>query len=275
MSDKKIIALIPARAGSERIKNKNFRLFCGIPLLIIAAIHALHAGIFDAVAISSDEIEQVKKIFENFSDFNKILFHERPATIAHANSLDHEWIYDIFSNSLGWGKYDYYAILRPTNPFRTFGTIRRAWEMYKGFLENEKKLFSLKSIHEATERPEKMWHLQENDIFMHPLHSFYNLQSIPHFEMQSKNFGALYVQNGCIDICPAALIKHTPYRYIGDRVIPFLLNKEEAFDLNTEFDWNIAEIHFSDIMRQKYTVNTHAAEVQFFTISPEEKLKMH
>jgi len=51
----------------------------------------------------------------------------------------------------------------------------------------------------------------------------------------------LYVQNGCIDICPASIIRNNRNRYIGDIISPFRTTPLEGIDLNTELDWQMAE----------------------------------
>ena len=48
------IALIPARSGSERVKDKNIRPLAGHPLLAYAIATARQAGIFDRVICSTD-----------------------------------------------------------------------------------------------------------------------------------------------------------------------------------------------------------------------------
>ena len=50
----KIVALIPARSGSVRVKHKNLRQFKGIPLLGLAVRQALLAENVDEVYISTD-----------------------------------------------------------------------------------------------------------------------------------------------------------------------------------------------------------------------------
>ena len=48
------IALIPARSGSERVKDKNVRPLAGHPLLAYAIASARQSGIFDRVVCSTD-----------------------------------------------------------------------------------------------------------------------------------------------------------------------------------------------------------------------------
>jgi pseudaminic acid cytidylyltransferase len=48
------VALIPARAGSKRIKNKNIKLFNGKPLIAYSIQAAIASGLFDLVMVSTD-----------------------------------------------------------------------------------------------------------------------------------------------------------------------------------------------------------------------------
>ena len=48
------VALIPARSGSERVKDKNVRPLAGHPLLAYAVATARQSGIFDRVVCSTD-----------------------------------------------------------------------------------------------------------------------------------------------------------------------------------------------------------------------------
>ncbi len=55
------IAIIPARSGSKRIKNKNIKLFHGKPIIYWSIKAALESKCFDRVLVSTDS-EKIKKI---------------------------------------------------------------------------------------------------------------------------------------------------------------------------------------------------------------------
>lgn len=48
------IAIIPARGGSKRIKDKNIHTFCGKPLITYSLDAARESGIFDEIHVSTD-----------------------------------------------------------------------------------------------------------------------------------------------------------------------------------------------------------------------------
>ena len=124
-----IVAFIPARGGSERIPGKNIRELNGHPLLAYAIAGAKHANRFDGIYVSTED----KKIAEMAKQYGAEVI-DRPAMYAAADSPDIEWVRHASERAFT-GRMHYWAdmivILRPTNPFRTRETIRRAiseWE---------------------------------------------------------------------------------------------------------------------------------------------------
>lgn len=59
------IAIIPARSGSKRIKNKNIKLFCGKPIIYYSINEAKKSKIFQKIIVSTDS-EKIKKISEKY-----------------------------------------------------------------------------------------------------------------------------------------------------------------------------------------------------------------
>ena len=53
----KCVAIIPARGGSKRIKNKNIRLFNGLPIILYSIQSARESGLFDSIIVSTDDDE--------------------------------------------------------------------------------------------------------------------------------------------------------------------------------------------------------------------------
>ncbi|HLB43594.1 MAG TPA: pseudaminic acid cytidylyltransferase [Gammaproteobacteria bacterium] len=58
------IAIIPARGGSKRIKNKNIVDLCGKPLINNSLQVAKQTGLFDKIHVSTDD-QNIKKVVEN------------------------------------------------------------------------------------------------------------------------------------------------------------------------------------------------------------------
>ena len=55
------IAIIPARAGSKRIKNKNIKIFKGKPMVAWTIIAAKKSKIFNHILVSTDS-KKISKI---------------------------------------------------------------------------------------------------------------------------------------------------------------------------------------------------------------------
>jgi CMP-N,N'-diacetyllegionaminic acid synthase len=69
----KIIAMIPARIGSTRLKMKNLALLNGKPLIAYSILAAKQAGVFDRIVINSDS-----HIFKSIADSYEVEFYKRP-----------------------------------------------------------------------------------------------------------------------------------------------------------------------------------------------------
>src|SRR5205085_2482814 len=83
-----VVALIPARSGSERVRDKNIRPLAGHPLLAYAVAAALQADVFDRVVCSTDS----GKIAEVAQRYGADVPFLRPTELATATSPDIEWI---------------------------------------------------------------------------------------------------------------------------------------------------------------------------------------
>ena len=58
------LAIIPARSGSTRIKDKNIINFCGKPLITYSLQTASESGIFDKIHVSTDSKKYQKLVNE-------------------------------------------------------------------------------------------------------------------------------------------------------------------------------------------------------------------
>ena len=229
-----IVALVPARAGSKRIPDKNIRPLAGHPLLAYAISSARQAGIFDAIVVSTDSAEYAA-IARHYGAEVPFL---RPAEMSTDTSPDIAWV-ELTLRQLGLANrtFDCFSILRPTSPFRKAQTIRRAWQIFKGAAGVD----SLRAVEKTSQHPGKMWTVSGNRL--HPL-----LSSPPgSVPMHSRQYSALpliYVQNASLEIAwtRVALDSGT---IAGDEIVPFFTEGDEGIDLNHAIDWLVAETMIS------------------------------
>ena len=220
-------ALIPARAGSRRIPGKNVRLFFGHPLIAYAIHAARQSGVFDHVLVCSDnrDLSQIAHVY------GASFFARRPSAEAEADIV---WIRDVIERG---ALFRSFAILRPSSPFRTTETIRRA---YHRFTASDSTSDSLRAVELVTQHPSKMWQWDGPGYPMTPLLSGTRSDGVPWHSCPAQTLPTVYVQNACLEMAYTANVE--VYGTIhGRKVIPFLTTGYEGHDLNTERDWREAE----------------------------------
>jgi pseudaminic acid cytidylyltransferase len=88
------VAVIPARAGSKRIPNKNIKLFAGQPIIAYSIEAAQLTGIFDRILVSTDS-ETIARVARQFGAEVPFL---RPAEL----SDDHTPTAPVVAHALNW-----------------------------------------------------------------------------------------------------------------------------------------------------------------------------
>tara|TARA_B100000787_G_scaffold166193_1_gene151035 strand:- start:431 stop:775 length:345 start_codon:yes stop_codon:yes gene_type:complete len=86
--EKRIIALIPARQGSERIKHKNIKNFFSHPLIAYAIQSAIKSKLFEKVVVSTDSLKYAKIA----KYYGAEVLSLRPKKISSSKSPDYDWV---------------------------------------------------------------------------------------------------------------------------------------------------------------------------------------
>ena len=103
---------------------KNVRMLGGHPMLAYTIAPALESGVFESVIVSTDS-EEIAGIARHYGAEVPFL---RPPQFAGDTSPDIEWLeYTLSELKRAGRQWDCFSLLRPTSPFRTAATIRRAW----------------------------------------------------------------------------------------------------------------------------------------------------
>jgi CMP-N-acetylneuraminic acid synthetase len=118
--------IIPARAGSKRIKHKNRRLLNGRPLVDYALKAALDSGVFHLIIVTSDDTKILEHAYSYFST-EKVQPQKRPKTLCGDKSPIRVAIrYAIQSYEVP----NTICLLQPTNPLITAEQIKKAYDLY-------------------------------------------------------------------------------------------------------------------------------------------------
>jgi CMP-N-acetylneuraminic acid synthetase len=226
----KVVALIPARAGSKGVKNKNIRLLKGAPLISYSIKAALEASLFNRVIVTTDSPE--------IADFSQSIGAEapflRPQELAQDYSPDRVYI----EHALDWflqndiQEPDMIAILRPTTPLRESHLLDAAVNLFKNSFDQAD---SLRSVHPLAEPPQKM--LQMNDKWLTGF--FPDDPREDYFNLPRQVFPKAYQPNGYIDIVKTRYLRSEKEKIFGSKILGF--ETPVSVEIDTENDFNYLE----------------------------------
>jgi N-acylneuraminate cytidylyltransferase len=220
-----VVGLIPARSGSLRVPGKNLHPLAGHPLLAYTIAAALESDVFSAVLVSTEDPATAEVARRYGAEVPRL----RPAALAGPTSRDIELVLDAMSDRDD----DAFAILRPTSPFRTAETIRRAW---RAFVAAGPEIDSIRAVELVKQHPGKMWVIEgplmqpllEQPDDDHPWHST-PYQALP----------AVYVQNSSLEIAHRDVLEGPRPSIAGRRIAPFVTEGHEGMAI--DYPEDIAE----------------------------------
>ncbi len=113
----KVIAMIPARIGSQRLKYKNLALLNNKPLISYAIEKARKSGVFNEIYINSDHT-----IFKNIAKKYKIKFYLRNKNLGKSSITSDQVVFDFLKNN----KCDYLVWVNPIAPLQEINDIKKS-----------------------------------------------------------------------------------------------------------------------------------------------------
>ncbi len=223
------IAFVPARSGSERVPGKNVRPLAGHPLLAYAIETARQSDVFERIVLSTDA-EEIAEVARAYGADVPFL---RPAEYATSTSPDIEWLR--YTLERLEERYDLFAIVRATNPFRGPETVRRGYEQLLATPEAD----SIRAVELVKQHPGKMWVLDDDARTMRPILDQSHLDVAWHAG-QFQALPHVYVQNSALEIAWTRVVSETGTRE-GRVLAPFFTEGYEGLNVDDEEDWQRAE----------------------------------
>lgn len=222
----KFIALVPARSGSQSIKNKNMKNFNGKPLIYWTIREALKAKKISEIIISTDSgkiLNYCKK------KFKRISLIKRDKNLALSNTPMHKVIKDVYKKiKLDKKEFDGFVLLQPTSPLRLALDIDKACQIFEK--NNPDSLISVTKLNHKF-NPESLF--KKKKLILKKISNKKN----PSIRQKKKTY---FSNNGAaIYITKKQNIK----KYIiGGRILGYEMPDHRSIDIDTDFDFKIAEL---------------------------------
>ena len=216
---KKIIAVIPVRKGSQRVKNKNFRKFYNKNLLVYKILTLKKVKYVDEIIVNTDSDKAIS-IAKNYG----VSFFKRDNYFASSKCPNS----DFWSNVASTTNSKYILFTHCTNPLISVQTYQKT--LKKFFSLNKKRFNSLNTVSEV-----------KDFLFLKNKPLNFNLNQAPN----SQNLPDIIKYNSAISILSTDYMKNNK-TVIGDKPFFYKLDQFEGHDINTEYEFKFAEYLFKN-----------------------------
>jgi CMP-N-acetylneuraminic acid synthetase len=215
MSFPKIVAFVPMRHSSERVRGKNYRLFANKPLYYYIVESLLNCPQITQVCIDTDSpviIEEVDKIFPRV----KVLLrpeHLRDGAIP---------MNDVLLNSVSQVSSDFYIQTHSTNPLLRPETISKAIDLFLNRPDHD-------SLFTVTRLQTRLYDANGNAM-----------NHDPSILLRTQDLPPVFEENSNLYIFSEKVLKEKNNR-IGYNPLLFEIDRDEAWDIDEEIDFRVAE----------------------------------
>jgi CMP-N-acetylneuraminic acid synthetase len=227
ISDKKVIAIIPARGGSKGLPGKNIKLLGGKPLIAWSIQRALESKYIDEVLVSTDSEEIARIALDHGA---KVPFL-RPAHLATdtASSVDTVLhALDFYRDNLD-RHFDYVALIEPTSPLREPEDLDAMFELLN---RQDADLDAVVSVGEVHEHPSIMKRLEGSTMV--PFH-----EAIASTKRRQDNVPA-YFPYGVGYIVKESTLRESKTFYPAGTGF-YIIKRHQCYEIDDLFDFIAVE----------------------------------
>lgn len=230
--NEKIAIILPTRKGSQRVKSKNTKDFCGIEggLLYIKLSQLLKLDNVH-VYLSTNDDESIEVAREKFKGFENLSVVERPDALC----TDETKLTDLIKYIPTIVKENTILWTHVTSPFVEAQYYNSAIETYfKKLDEGYDSLMSVEVLKEF------VWDIEKNEVL--------NRKSKELKWPRTQDLQELNVVNSGIFICDKSF--YLLEDRVGDRPYLYPMDKLNSLDIDWEEDFKIAEVLYREFRLQ-------------------------
>ena len=212
----RIIAFVPMRHSSERVPGKNYRPLGGRPLF-----HHIVGALSECPEIAEVVIDTDSELIKDdvAASFPAVRVIDRPRELLGADVP----MTAILAHDVSLVDADLYLQTHSTNPLLRASTIRAA---VRAFLDQRDEYDSLFTV---TPLQVRLWTAGGEPI-----------NHDPDVLLRTQDLEPVMEENSCLYLFDRELLERTDRR-IGERPLLFPIERDEAWDIDDEFDWRVVE----------------------------------
>jgi N-acylneuraminate cytidylyltransferase len=230
-----VLAIIPARGGSKGIPRKNIKPIAGKPLIAWIIAAAKSSKYVTRVIVSTDDEEIAAVAREHGAEVPFL----RPAEISGDLATDVEFLTHVLEQLNESEDYEPQIVLRlpPTAPLATSEHIDTGIET----LLADESLDAVRPIVETPKHPYKFWKIAKDNTTLEPfLSKEFTGFDEPH-NLPRQLFPKVHMHTGAMDVMRPRTILELKSTS-GKRLGYFLMNPEDAINIDNPLDFEMAEI---------------------------------
>jgi CMP-N-acetylneuraminic acid synthetase len=238
ISNKAILALIPARGGSKCIPKKNMKPLLGKPLIAWTIEQAKRSKYIDRTIVSTDS-EEIAKVSKEYGAEVPFL---RPEGLARDESPTSEAI----MHALSWFEekrvyFDIIVLLEPTSPLRKENDLDNAIKLFFKNIEKADSLVSVGEVH--MEHPHIMKRIEDGYVkpFIEIDENIYQRQQLP----------KVYFPYGVIYLLKVDAFKKYQTFYQG-KTIPYFIERWQNYEIDDIYDFICIEAILKAMQNNKF-----------------------
>ncbi len=220
------LAIITARGGSKRIPRKNIKEFCSKPIIAYSIEAALKSGAFDEVMISTED-KEIAQISEGFGA--KVPFFRSEKTASdYATTAD--VLLEVLDEYEKRGMhFDMACCIYPTAPFITSERLKEAVETLR-----KSDADTLIPVVGFSYPPQRALVIEDGKlVFKYP----------EYLVSRSQDLEKHYHDAGQFYVFKTKAFKETGNLMKGN-IIPMVLDEMEVQDIDTQHDWELAQVKY-------------------------------
>lgn len=214
-----IVAFVPMRHSSERVPGKNYRAFAGRPLYHHIVEALLQCPQINLVCIDTDSPVIMDEAADQFPTVKVLL---RPEHLRDGATPMNE----VLLNSVAQVPADFYLQTHSTNPLLKSETISRAINQFLAQSDYD-------SLFGVTRLQTRLYDAQGNAM-----------NHDPNVLLRTQDLPPVYEENSNLYLFTRTILEERQNR-IGYKPMMFEIDREEAWDIDEEIDFRVAEFLYT------------------------------